>query len=340
MPIVYRGTKAGRYTRPKRFVPKSYGKLTRLGKPRYDRVIAPVLQQHGGKTAQQKPGAYLKAVLDPEKSESCIIPDLSCYPTSCYSLRETIDIPLTAVTGVGGIKFALYGSPVYNTENTATTTDAAYTYNGDTLINGGGVVNTSFAKHRVVGASLRLEHAGSDQLNQGLAVGTSYSRHDSNITVFNTQRNARNTIVAPVKDGLYIVYKPVDGFCFDMLDTTVAGAQGQFGTLTIHISGAAPTAKILVHLTVHYEGISNLNQGENTPGGSVYSNPWEFQISTSKLSDTSTVASGPSYASGAYSSAALHTATEAGHKAMNLDQAIALGVNVWKGGQKAIKLYK
>lgn len=316
MVLTYRGTAQDRRLRPysNYSAAKKYGKRARgrfamrKGRPRYDRAIAPQLQSKGGPNKKQEPGAYLLAIIDPEKSQSCMIPDLSSYPTVCYSVRQSF-LAGSTTTGIGGIKIALFGFPGYFQENLSTTTDAAITYNAITNFVGSTVINTTYTRHRVVGASLRVEHPGSDATNQGIIVGFSGSRFDTlaTPTTLATLQGCRNTLTCLLKDGIYTTYRPVDADCFDMMDTSnVSTAEDlNAGCLLVHWTGAAASQNIQLHVTIHYEGITTISTGDSEPGGQAST------VNANELAETQHVAAqvdpnapGSSYTSGQVSQAA------------------------------------
>lgn len=292
MVLLYRGTKQERYTRPKKYVRKPYKRTTRYGDIRYDRQIAPQLSQKGVSNLAQKPGSYAHAVSDPENASPCIIPDLSSYPTSQYSLRQSITVASSAL-GVGGFSWRLTGSADYRIENIATTTDGAYTYSGFIAFQSRTSIVQQFGRCRYVGASLRLEFPGNDQNNQGIVIGSSFARGDSAPGDIVGQENFRNTVKCPVKDGIYVTYRPVDSECFQMQSTTDSAFI--YGELLLHWTGLAASQNVVVHCTAHYEGISTTSSGDVNPGGLVVVNPTEFNQTVAELTKVDNVVQGAKY---------------------------------------------
>lgn len=332
MVLLYKGTRQERYTRPRK-----YFKRKRWGAKRWDKVIAPSLTTSGTPNKTQKPGAYALAVLDPEKASPCIIPDLASYPTNAYSIRQSITIPSNA-TGVGGIKFDIQGYPRYYTESNLSS-DAVLAYNPVSDFTSTAMVQDMYARHRVVGASLRLEHPGNDANNQGLVVGVSLARVDPAPNSLVNMQNTRTAVTNPVKSGIYVTYRPLDGACFDMFLTTDATTV-QYGTLMIHWTGAAANQNMVVHATIHYEGINYVSEGEYNPGGQVYTNPGEFDQTITAIQGTSQVTPGQVYTSGQYSREAANLANSVQRGIENLEAIISSGTTLYKGYKTAEGLYK
>lgn len=286
------------------------GARSAKGSVRYDRVLAPALQATGASTSTQKPGAYALALLDPEKSKSCVIPDLGSYPTSTYTLRESVTIN-TSAGGSGGIVIRLLATGAYALENITTTADAAYTYDANVNLSGQTIATATYRASRIVGASMRWEFLGNDSNNQGIGVISSYANTNIDASIPGTlpiQRNARNTLILPAKDGGMAIYKPADSsnFNFEALPTSTY----QYGALALHFSGCAASLPIAIaHITVHYEAVALVSVGEFDDGsGATYVNGQEFSNTIAGIQGASPVTPGPTYTDGSYSKAAQQTA--------------------------------
>lgn len=300
-----------------------------MGNQRWDRVIAPTLAPKGGTTSTQKPGTYALAVIDPEKANPCIIPDISSYPTSVYSIRQSITVP-TLASGIGGFYTELKGRPTYATE-IAPSTDAAFTFLSADFSGTAAIVN-QYDRHRVVGASIRVEHPGNDANNQGLLVGVSLTRFDLSLGSLVNMQNSRSSNTVVAKDGIYVTYRPVDSSCYDMFLTT--DTTNGYGMLQVHWTGAAASQNMVVHVTIHYEGIQKIGLGEYSPSGQVAISPGEIDATCAGLVGMDCVIDGKSYTQGTYSKAASHWANGIG-KGVSALSGILLGQAVSRWGYGA-----
>lgn len=297
------------------------------GVPRMNTQLAPQLVKTHAPLASQIPGAYAKALLDPEKNASCIIPDLSCYPTETYSLRQSIPYNLNS-TGQGGILVPLQPNMIYFTEAT-TTTDALYAYNTALSLTGAAQVQSTYSDHRLVGCSVRIEFAGNDNNNQGRSIATSYTYRDTPLTSLVTQTDTRNTINTVLRDGCEVIYKPLDSSCFDMKSTTAGTVI--WGQLQIHVTGGGNLAPFVFHITQHWEGVTNNSGiGGFSPDGAVYVKPEEFNQTMSTISGTPPYYDGKDIASGKVSNSVNYMARDIYKKVETLNAIAGASYSLYK----------
>lgn len=246
-----------------------------------------------GKSATQHPDAYAKALLDPENNSSCIIPDLNTFPTVTYSSSTSFQIPVVSPGGsnIAGVYVSLTPNPSDTLYfESASSTNSLYALTTAQPITGAASMVATYRSARIVAASLRIEHCGNDNLNEGIVIGTSYANSivDGIVTSIGAQQNCRNTYVGPAKNGCIITYRPVDGSNFDM--KPLNDVAYKYGYLQVHLNGIATTANIQGHLTIHYEGITLTTS--DVEFAKIYCAPTAFQATISLVADTKPVGSG------------------------------------------------
>lgn len=223
-----------------------------------------VVSNYVDKFSVQQPGEYARCLLDPENSPCVSIPDEASYPTTLFTVKQEIALGAAAAGGSNGIRISLSTVPQYETENTATSTDLAYTYNATVPVDSGTNIQSTYRGCRLVAASCRAEFIGNDTNNKGIVVATSVARNFGNAdldlddtlpTAYSVHRNYRETIVGPVKDGAVVLYRPVDSMSFTMLRTNSA-TNYTYGQFVFHFAGLdTANPNIVIYLTCHYEGL-------------------------------------------------------------------------------------
>jgi hypothetical protein len=297
--------------------------------------IRPYVTTDFGSSAVQKPEAYAQALLDPENSSACIIPDLNTFPTSVYSSSTSFKLTVNSSTGTTGALISLSSNP-NNTiqDESATSTDGAYNYNSFLPVSGAVAMTGTYRSSRIVAASLRIEHCGNDNLNEGIIVATSYgnSRVDSQVMNLVSQQNTRNTYVGPAKNGCIITYRPVDGSNFDM--HLLSATLYSFGYLQVHLSGCASGANIQAHLTIHYEGLTTTSS--DIDFAKVYCDPDSFNITRSTCAGKKPVGAGDNKAKADL----LKTAIDVGYDVATQCNALDLLKGTIKYGPQIYEGYK
>lgn len=174
-----------------------------------------VVIQNAPAPSSQKPGDYIKTLLDPLNIQGVKIPDLSCYTTCTH--REEVTFEWTPSTTTDKLYVGLTGQGWYTTAkeggnvvtlNNIVSTDLRTRYNGT----------------RLVSAGLLLEFVGDGDTNKGViaatfcpfgqkaisgaaatAIGTSYGL-DTHAKI----SQWIDSYVGPLKHGAFITAKPLD----------------------------------------------------------------------------------------------------------------------------------
>lgn len=269
----------------------------------------------------QTPGAYARCLLDPEHSGPVTIPDEASYPTTTFTTTSEIDIPVVLSAGdaasYAGIKVILACAGNYALENT-TTVEGAYAYATVVSYPWATDFQARYIGARLVAASLRVEYQGTDASNQGMIVGSVYSRSTQasalgiegtlTATSLTNQRNCRDTYVGPAKHGVILTYRPVDSISFAMQESNVLS--NNYGVFQAHINKCAVTASasFVGYLVMHWEGITKnptnstiLTTNDVTP----LCNPFEMQLVNTILPAFPLVAPGTEASSGATTATAV-----------------------------------
>jgi len=235
------------------------------GEVRRDGITVPIQSGNGSArqaAVRQIPGAYIKCLLDPENNSPVCIPDLSCYPTVLFTMTEELTLALNSV-GAGGIRVRWHGDPRYDIETAATTTDNIFTYTLDAGFRQRAAVIATYSHARIVAYSIRVDFLGNDTNNQGFITHCRFLGVNDRNPIPGSVADVRNfhdAYFGPLKDGLYVTYRPLDSSMFDMLQTDddeLDIRNCQWGGDVIHWSGAGGLTppSVAIKITVHWEGI-------------------------------------------------------------------------------------
>jgi len=268
------------------------------------------------KFSVQKPGEYARCLLDPENNGAVCIPDEASYPTTLFSIKQEISLGVSSGAGASGLLIKLAPKPFFQREDPATTADGAYTYLAEVGFDANTNIGATYKGSRLVAASVRVEFTGNDTNNKGLVTATNLARNfgsseldldDTFPTSVSIQRNYRETINCPLKDGVVLTYRPVDSLSFMMQQTSVASNYA-YGNFVIHVSGGEFAASnIIAYVTLHYEGLW-LNPSAAavnvTPAITPLVNPRELAITQSVLPAFPSVFTGLEWKAGSVSKVA------------------------------------
>jgi len=306
-------------------MPATLGSFARLkhqrrgGAVRRDGLTADISKIPGVKTtSDQIPGAYVRAVLDPEGSDPAHIPDLCCYPSIAFTTREEISfLPAGGSGAHGGFTFDLAAFPRYRFETSATT-DATFAYDTNwTKCNFSADMASRYQAVRLVGASVRMEFGGADSTNGGYVAALSLGRYSTNDATeadnttagtplnITALRNTRDCYVGTYKNGLYITYRPLDATAFNFVTVRTPASDGtaqtkSWGQFIVHVSNCAGPSSML-YLTMHWEGIPSMSNTSSINNGllsTVYTNDAESAPSQTVASQCPAIYSGDSYVKG------------------------------------------
>jgi len=250
----------GKRTRP---LAKDRGRYVANKKAKLDQIARQMTAVTPHSTVpplEQKPGEYVSTLIDPEGATACIIPDISSYPTTCFTCQETLNI-VTNAQGCRGMLIRLFPDAKWQQEN-GTSSDSAYTYDASFSFSFANAMQANYQGVRLVAASCRVEFTGTDQNNSGSVIATAFA--NSNIdfawpTSMTNQRDTRGTYVGPARHGAYLTYRPADA---TNLDFHLPTSQGySFGSFLVHISGGGvggtgiPVSPFNIIVTTHWEAI-------------------------------------------------------------------------------------
>jgi len=201
-----------------------------------------------------KAGQYLRSVLQP-CSGNARIPDYNCTPTALVTLQQFVVLGISG-GGVGGLKFSLDPYTRYYSENLATTSDAAITYNAATGLSGTSAFTTNYSFARLVSACLDIEFLGTTLTDSGLVIGVSLGAFNSSPEILpltsDSCLSCRVVDSHRFANGMSVFFRPNDSSSFDFA-TPNSGASNRWGALIIHISGAASTATYRAKMTMNWE---------------------------------------------------------------------------------------
>lgn len=213
---------------------------------------------------------YLASILYP-CSGNARIPDLNCLPTGLVTCTAELQLGVSAA-GSGGIVVNMGTLPNYNTENLATTTDLAYTFNAATNFPGAAGFSANWQAARVVSACLDFMYVGTTLTDSGILIGSSYGSFngvgETQATSVTTQFVTRCNETYRVPAGISVVYRPSDLECFNF--RTITTGTG-YGALQVHITGANPLTVFKVSMTINYEAVPTVDSLANSTGATVTS---------------------------------------------------------------------
>jgi len=227
------------FGRQKRPLARARSQLYAGKRARIDQItrqMTSVTGHHTPAPVEQPPSAYVKALLDPEGSAAAIIPDISSYPSTCFTTQQTIDVKANS-HGCAGIVVLLSNKAQYQKESSASE-DTLYDYDAAVDFSYTTAAIAQYTATRLVGCSIRVEFTGTDQNNGGVvyALALGASTFDSSVPgTVAVQRDARDNYTGPARHGSYTTYRPSETTC---LDFRVASATSyRYGTLQVHLGG-------------------------------------------------------------------------------------------------------
>lgn len=215
---------------------------------------------------------YLSALINPEMALGAKVPDEIGYPTGTFQLEAHG----TLNCGTGGDSCAVFVIPSCST---LSTTGAApiFTATGGTTVGNLGTwtgshwnarasVMALYGEVRPVSAVLEVSYIGSTANDAGqITAGCTYIRGAGNTkyqgATFNDLSLQPDMEIWPSKNGVRVVWKPLDNSNFefsDFSDTTTNGTYSKIPALSVAITGIPFTGnQYMYECVVNFEGVPN-----------------------------------------------------------------------------------
>ena len=235
---------------------------------------------------------YAQTLINPFARIDCRIPDMACYDTCTFTNEYHQMVPITAVSTATtanncGITVALKPGGVIQywqaCSGVLATNGALSAYSGAVARPGEGNTFTRYKSARLVSAAIKIQFAGADTETGGEIIGAFYPADykviiDSDGTVkwdgsgltnglpattnYSIQNPSQlkamtsNYSEGPLKNGVYVRYKPQDSLSYDMVAPYVMAAAeyDTFGTFVCLVAPKVDT-QVQIDVVLNYEGI-------------------------------------------------------------------------------------